>query len=153
MADEESWASTIAVRRSMQANRSRDTVPEIALRKVLHAQGLRFRVCARPLPEVRRNVDIVFRPAQVAVEVYGCFWHGCPTHYRRPAAHQTYWMQKVSRNVERDQDTRGRLAAAGWELIVVWEHEDPVEAAGRVIQVVRTRRDAIESKRVDRAGE
>ena len=70
----ESWASSPATRKSMQANRSRDTMPELALRKALHAMGLRYRVCARPIPELRRSVDVVFRPVRVAVEMRGCFW-------------------------------------------------------------------------------
>src|SRR6266705_1562590 len=115
----------------MQSNRSRDTKPELALRQALHALGLRYRVCARPIPDVPRTVDIVFRPARVAVELRGCFWHGCPEHYRRPAAHDAYWSKKVARNIARDQVTAQRLEAAGWVLIVVWEHDDAARAAER----------------------
>ena len=106
----------------MQANRSRDTKPEIALRRALHAMGLRYRVCARPVPEVPRAVDVVFRPARIAVEVRGCFWNGCPEHYRQPKANEGYWSAKVARNVTRDADTERRLGEAGWLLVVVWEN-------------------------------
>jgi DNA mismatch endonuclease (patch repair protein) len=125
----------------MQANRSRDTQPEIALRKVLHRMGLRYRVCARPLTEVRRTVDIVFRPARVAVEVRGCFWHGCPDHYRAPAANGRFWADKVARNIARDVATAGQLAEAGWLLIVVWEHDDVETSAAHIADVVRERRE------------
>ncbi len=135
-----SWASTPAVRRSMQSNRSRDTKPELALRQALHALGLRYRVCARPIPDVPRTVDVVFRPARVAVELRGCFWHGCPDHYRRPASNTSYWSEKVKRNQRRDEETALRLGEAGWLLLVVWEHEDPIEASGRIASVVRERR-------------
>jgi DNA mismatch endonuclease (patch repair protein) len=124
----------------MQANRSRDTKPEIALRRELHALGLRYRLCARPLPDVRSTADVVFRPARVAIEIRGCFWHGCPEHYRRPKAHEDYWSAKVARNVVRDAATESRLNDAGWLLVVVWEHEDPREAAAMVAGIVRQRR-------------
>jgi len=124
----------------MQANRSRDTKPELALRRALHAMGLRFRVCAKPVPEIPRSVDVVFRPARVAVEVRGCFWHGCPEHYRKPKANETYWTAKVARNVARDADTARRLEEAGWLLLVIWEHEDPREAAAKVSSAVLQRR-------------
>lgn len=126
----------------MQANRSRDTAPELALRRALHALGLRYRVCARPIPEVRRTADLVFRPARVAVEVRGCFWHGCPEHYRAPSSNVSYWAEKVSRNQRRDKENAQRLHEAGWLLEVVWEHEDPAAASQRVAAVIRERRQA-----------
>lgn len=136
----QSWASSPAARKSMQANRSRDTKPELALRKALHAMGLRYRVCARPIQDIHRTVDVVFRPARVAVEVRGCFWHGCPEHYRQPKANESYWSAKVARNVTRDADTERRLNEAGWLLLVVWEHENPGEAAAKVAAAVLQRR-------------
>jgi DNA mismatch endonuclease (patch repair protein) len=122
----------------MQGNRSRDTVPELALRRALHAQGLRYRVCARPLPALRRTVDIVFTKRRVAVEVRGCFWHGCPLHYRGPVANASYWSDKVARNIARDNDTEQRLVAEGWQLVVVWEHEDVAAAVARILPLVRS---------------
>jgi DNA mismatch endonuclease, patch repair protein len=124
----------------MQANRSRDTKPEIALRRALHAEGLRYRVCARPVVELRRTADIVFRPAKVAVEVRGCFWHGCPDHYRQPTANRPYWEAKVARNMQRDKEIQQALEHAGWQLVIVWEHENTADAACRVAEVVASRR-------------
>lgn len=132
----DSWASSPAARKSMQSNRSRDTRPELVIRRSLHARGLRYRVCTRPLPQLRRTADIVFRPLKLAVEIRGCFWHGCPDHHRLPAANREYWSNKVDRNMRRDRETEEVLAAAGWKLIVVWEHEDLLEAADRVYQEV-----------------
>src|SRR4051812_17917775 len=123
----------------MQLQRTRDTRPEIAVRRLLHAMGLRYRVCARPLPELRRTADLVFRPAKLAVEVRGCFWHGCPDHYRAPTANAPYWRGKVERNLARDADTARRLSEAGWALVVVWEHERPDAAALRIAAEVRAR--------------
>lgn len=140
MAVSSSWASSSAIRKSMQANRSRDTKPELALRRALHALGLRYRVCQRPLPDCRYVADIVFRRARVAVELRGCFWHGCAEHYRAPSAHSGYWAEKVSRNRRRDVENEGRLRNAGWLLMVVWEHERPDDASKRVLEIVRQRR-------------
>jgi DNA mismatch endonuclease, patch repair protein len=124
----------------MQSNKSRDTKPEVALRRALHALGLRYRICQRPLPEVRRTVDVVFRRDRVAVELRGCFWHGCPAHYRSPSTNGGFWAAKVARNMARDEDTQRRLTEAGWTLLVVWEHEDPALAASEVLKVLRSKR-------------
>lgn len=138
--DAGSWASTPATRRAMQGNRSRDTRPELTLRRALHAAGLRYRVCARPIKDVRRTVDVVFGPSRVAVEVRGCFWHGCPQHYRAPAANGAYWAAKVQRNITRDRDTERLLADAGWRLVIMWEHDDPLRIAADVERIVGERR-------------
>jgi DNA mismatch endonuclease, patch repair protein len=124
----------------MQGNRSRDTKPEIQLRRLLHAEGLRYRICARPVPELRRTADIVFGPAKVVVDVRGCFWHGCPEHYTRPSANRQFWDAKRERNIERDAETQAAFEAAGWEVIVVWEHEDMTDAVRRVADAVASRR-------------
>ena len=139
----ESWASTPARRRIMQANRPRDTSPELALRRLLHASGLRYRVAVRPIPQLRRSADLVFRPAKVAVFVDGCFWHCCPSHGTVPATNADYWVPKLARNFERDRETDRALADAGWLSVRVWEHEDPEEAAVRIAGLVRERRTAI----------
>ena len=134
------WASSPGVRASMRANRGRDTAPEKALRSAVHALGLRYRVSARPLPELRRTADLVFRPARVAVFLDGCFWHGCPEHHTVAVTNAGFWAEKVRGNVARDRDTDARLRGEGWEVVRVWEHEDPAAAAERVADVVRARR-------------
>lgn len=132
-----SWATTEAVRASMRANRSRDTAPELALRRELHRLGLRYRVNVRPIKAVRRTADVVFTRRKVAVFVDGCFWHGCPEHYRAPAANGSYWSAKLARNTARDVQVNDLLREQGWTVVRVWEHE-PVEwAAARVKAVVR----------------
>jgi DNA mismatch endonuclease (patch repair protein) len=137
----QSWASTPAVRARMQRQQTRDTQPELAIRRLLHAAGLRYRVDAAPLPTLRRRADVVFSPAKVAVFVDGCFWHGCPDHGARPThANPAYWTDKMSRNRERDRCTDQLLKEAGWISVRVWEHEDPCEVAKRVILIVRSRR-------------
>src|ERR1700743_2121048 len=93
-----SWASSKTVRRVMQGNRSRDTKPEMAVRRAVHALGLRYRVCSRPLPLARRTADIVFRKTRVVLFVDGCFWHGCPEHHTHPKVNADYWKDKIARN-------------------------------------------------------
>ena len=135
-----SWTSSEATRRSMQGNRSRDTRPEVALRSAVHALGLRYRVAARPLRDVRRTADLVFRPRRIAVFVDGCFWHGCPDHFVTPRTNADYWAAKILRNQTRDAETDAVLATEGWTVVRVWEHEDPRRGAERVREaIVRSR--------------
>jgi DNA mismatch endonuclease (patch repair protein) len=99
--------------------RSRNTDPEIKLRKALWSIGLRYRLASK-LPG---SPDIVFVRARVAVFVDGCFWHGCPTHYRAPKTNQDFWSRKLERNQNRDARVNTELAALGWHVVRVWEHE------------------------------
>jgi DNA mismatch endonuclease, patch repair protein len=134
-----SWASSAATRATMRANRSRDTKPEMILRRAVHAMGLRYRVSVRPLPGFRRTADLVFKGAKVAVFVDGCFWHGCSDHHVPARSNAAFWAEKARRNRERDADTNARLASAGWIVLRFWEHEDLRAAAETVAQVVRER--------------
>lgn len=124
----------------MQAIRSRDTKPERLIRRLVHANGLRYRVAARPLPDLRRTADMVFRPAKVAVFIDGCYWHGCPEHYVSPKTNPGYWSEKVARNVARDRDTDERLSAAGWLVLRFWEHQSSDACALSIVSAVRERR-------------
>lgn len=121
----------------------RDTLPERAIRSELHRRGLRFRVDRAPLPGLRSRADIVFGPARVAVYVDGCFWHSCPEHGTRPKANSDWWDRKLARNRERDRETDRVLRENGWEVVRIWEHEDPVEAADRLEATVRGRRGSL----------
>ena len=136
----QSWASSEATRAVMRANRRRDTSPEMAVRRAVHALGLRYRVDARPLPSLNRRADLVFAGARVAVFVDGCYWHGCPLHGTTAKTNASYWGPKIGGNVQRDLETDRLLAEAGWQSIRVWEHEDPISVAARVERAVRTNR-------------
>lgn len=120
----------------------RDTRPEIALRSELHSRGLRFRVDKAPVQGIRSRADVVFGPDRVAVYVDGCFWHCCPEHGSMPKANAEFWEDKLKRNQERDIETDRFLRERGWEVVRVWEHEEAVEAADRVEDVLRVRRRA-----------
>ena len=134
----ESWASSPATRKSMQGNRSRDTKPEMAVRSAVHRRGIRFRVSARPQPEIARTADLVLRKTRIAVFVDGCYWHGCPDHHTQPATNAQYWADKIARNVERDSETTAYLQQAGWTVLRFWEHEDPEAVADRVQKAVQS---------------
>lgn len=136
-----SFASSEAARRRMQQQQRRDTRPELAVRRAVHARGLRYFVHRRPLPTLRRSADLVFPSERVAVFVDGCFWHGCPDHGRREIRENTwYWPEKIASNQRRDRDTDERLRGAGWLPVRVWEHEDPVVAAQLIEDAVMSRR-------------
>ncbi|MDR0416543.1 MAG: very short patch repair endonuclease [Propionibacteriaceae bacterium] len=137
MTGTESWATSAAVRRSMLANRSRDTQPELAVRRLLHRHGLRYRVCHRPLPRLRATADIVFTRQRVAVFIDGCFWHACQDHFRAPAANADYWRAKIDRNRARDEAVNQTLGEAGWTVLRFWSHEPPEAVAAQVEAAVR----------------
>ena len=125
----ESWATSENARRSMQANRSRDTGPELAVRRLVHAAGLRYRVDVRPVPTLRCKADLVFTRAKVAVFVDGCFWHGCEEHFTHPKANADYWEQKINRNKSRDAASTRALDEQGWTVLRYWEHQPAAEVA------------------------
>jgi DNA mismatch endonuclease (patch repair protein) len=124
----------------MARQRSRDTDIETRLRRELWAAGLRYRLHRRPLPSLRREADVVFTRARVAVMVDGCYWHGCPEHGTWPKTNAEYWRAKIEGNQRRDRETDQALRDAGWLPLRVWEHEDPEEAARAIAQVVEARR-------------
>ena len=129
-----------AKRVAMQRQREQDTRPEMELRRRLHRAGFRYKTHVRPLPGLRRTVDLAFVRERVAVEVRGCFWHMCPEHATFPKANEQWWLEKLTRNKERDSETATALRKAGWRLVVVWEHEEPDVAARRVERCVLRRR-------------
>ena len=125
-------ASSPGAKRRMQANRRRDTEPELAVRRLLHARGWRFRVDYPPVSGLRRRADIVFTRRRLAVYVDGCFWHACPAHGTQSKSNAPFWAAKLAANRRRDRDTDDRLGAAGWTVVRVWEHETPQAAVGRI---------------------
>ncbi|WP_244337100.1 MULTISPECIES: very short patch repair endonuclease [Streptomyces] len=127
----------------MTANKGKDTKPELKLRTALHRRGLRYRVGIRPLPELRRTADVVFPKAKVAVFVDGCFWHGCPDHYRPARKSGAEWGQKIKDNRDRDASTTIALKDEGWMVLRFWEHEDLELAAEEIKATVECRRAAL----------
>lgn len=119
----------------MRSQAQKDTSPELDLRRELHRRGLRYRI-HQAVGVPRRRHDVVFSKSRVVVEVRGCFWHACPSHGTLPKANREWWRDKLEKNRMRDQDTEFRLKQAGWNVIIVWEHEEVVSAADRVQRAV-----------------
>jgi DNA mismatch endonuclease (patch repair protein) len=124
--------SSAGVSERMSRVRRRDTAPELELRSELHRRGFRYRVDRRPLRALPSRADLVFGPSKVAVYVDGCFWHSCPQHGTMPRSNEVFWQEKLARNRERDATVNAALAAAGWTVVRVWEHEEIDVAADRV---------------------
>lgn len=124
-----------ATRRTMQANRAKDTGPELSLRRQLWRDGQRgYRVHVRKLPG---SPDIVFGPQRVAVFVHGCFWHGCPNcnAYQAPKTNAAFWSAKLAENRTRDEAAEHRLTDLGFKVLVAWEcqiRSDVASVAARV---------------------
>ncbi|MFF8934129.1 very short patch repair endonuclease [Streptomyces paradoxus] len=120
----------------MSRQASKDTAVELAVRRLLHAAGLRYRV-EYPVPGLpRRRIDVAFPRAKVAVLIDGCFWHGCPEHATHPKANAEWWRTKLDRNMARDRETTEHLVAAAWTVLRFWEHEDPAEVAAQVLEAL-----------------
>lgn len=98
---------------------SRDTKPELLIRKGLHALGFRYRLHVKDLPG---KPDLVFPRYKSVIQVNGCFWHGhsCP-RCRMPSSNGEYWNRKVARNKERDAENRQLLLDDGWRVLTIWE--------------------------------
>ena len=108
-------------RRIMQAVKSRHTKPELAVRRLLHGMGYRYRLHRKDLPG---NPDIAFMSRRKAIFVHGCFWHGhdCPKG-RLPKSRLEYWRPKVDNNKDRDRTKEEQLRSLGWSVLVIWQCE------------------------------
>jgi DNA mismatch endonuclease (patch repair protein) len=123
----------------MLANRPRDTKPELAVRRRLHARGLRYLVDKAPIASMRSRADLVFRGARIAVFIDGCYWHSCPEHRTVPKSNPEYWSAKLAANRDRDERVVLELREVGWLALRFWEHEDPDAVADAVERRVRER--------------
>lgn len=121
----------------MRNVRTKDTKPELDLRRELFALGLRYRLTTSYLP---CRPDIVFGTAKVAVFVDGCFLHGCSLHFVQPKNNAEFWQEKIATNRHRDARNDEELELLGWQVVRVWEHEDMNLAARDISDIVRKRR-------------
>lgn len=104
----------------MRRVRSKDTGPEMSVRRLVHGMGFRYRVHRRDLPG---NPDLVFPGLKKIIFVHGCFWHShaCSAGRNRPSSHRAYWLPKLERNRSRDLKNRRKLRGLGWEVMTIWE--------------------------------
>lgn len=106
----------------MTCIRSKNTTPEMTVRKLLHGMGYRYRLHVSILPG---SPDLVFPGRRKVIFVHGCFWHqhpGC-RHAHLPQANIDYWHRKLARNVARDAEATRSLGETGWDVLMVWECE------------------------------
>lgn len=120
----------------MRAVKSRDTAPELKVRRAAHALGLRFRLERTDLPG---KPDLVFPSRRVALFVHGCFWHGhdCARGARTPQTNRAFWQTKIARNVVRDAASLASLRKLGWKPAVIWECE--TKDAAKLAQLITRR--------------
>lgn len=113
----------------MSRIRSKDTKPEMRVRRMVHGLGYRYRLHASDLPG---RPDLVFRPRRKVIFVHGCFWHrheGCSRNRipKSPERHE-YWRDKLNANVRRDRRNQAALRETGWRVLVIWECETEDES-------------------------
>lgn len=116
--------------RIMRSVKSKDTKPEMIVRRLVHGMSYRYRLHRKDLPGVP---DLVFGPRRKVIFVHGCFWHGhsCKRGNRQPKTNEDYWKKKIARNVQRDSDCIEQLEKLGWECLVVWEcHTNDAQILG-----------------------
>lgn len=101
----------------------KETLPELTLRRALYKRGVRYRkeYLVNQKPKIR--ADIAFLRPRVCVFVDGCFWHGCPEHFRVPRSNSPWWIEKIEDNRRRDERQQAILEEDGWTLLRFWEHE------------------------------
>lgn len=119
----------------MSRIRSKDTRPEMAVRRLLHRLGYRFRIHARDLPG---KPDIVFRRRRKAIQIHGCFWHrhtGCQD-CSIPGTRQEYWLPKFEATIARDEKNIAALVALNWNVLVIWACEtvDLADVESRLVE-------------------
>ena len=123
----------------MKKVRVRDTGPEMAVRRLLFASGLRYRVNYRPkMPDIgRASIDIAFPGEHLAIFIDGCFWHGCPEHGELPKANRQWWENKFTENRERDARVTENLSQGGWLVLRFWAHETPEKVCAHITDMLR----------------
>jgi DNA mismatch endonuclease (patch repair protein) len=114
----------------MRAVKSKDTAPELRVRRLLHGMGYRYRLHRKDLPG---HPDLVFAGRKAVIFIHGCFWHGhdCRRGARMPKTNADYWTMKIGRNRERDARALNALAEQGWRALTLWECELKDESALR----------------------
>ncbi len=103
----------------MSKIRSKDTKPELILRKSILQKGLKFKIKS----DLPGKPDIIFPVKKLVVFVDGCFWHKCPICYKKSKSNKKYWLKKIEGNVRRDAQNKKILKKLGWTVIRIWGHE------------------------------
>ena len=120
--------------RIMRAVKSRDTAPEMTVRRLVHSMGYRYRLHRKDLPG---QPDLAFQRRRKVIFIHGCFWHGheCKRGARVPKTNREYWETKIARNRERDSQHDEELRRDGWRVLVIWECQ--IQEPAAVIDRIR----------------
>ena len=110
----------------MASIRSKNTRPELAVRKLLWSQGIRYRIHDR---SIIGTPDISSKKAKLAVFIDGCFWHGCSCS-NESSTNASFWKSKISKNRERRSEVKRKLVEQGWSVLEFWEHEIRADSSG-----------------------
>lgn len=131
-------ASSPLVSRTMKKVRVKDTDEEMAVRRILFATGLRYRIYYQPkTPNIGRgSIDIAFPKKKLAIFIDGCFWHGCPVHGMVPKANRKWWLKKLAENKGRDSKISRILESDGWTVLRFWTHQSPEEMVTTIIETI-----------------
>lgn len=113
----------------MSQIKSRDTSPEIKLKKFFRGFGFSYQ------PKIIGNPDFANRDKKIAIFVDGCFWHACPKCYKEPKSNRVYWIPKIENNKKRDKAKRKILRDDGWKVIRVWSHELKNSIPNKIIKI------------------
>ena len=119
----------------MKKQRIFDTKPESEIAKACFAMGLRYRKNVE-IPEVKTRGDLVFRKHNLVVFIDGCFWHGCPWHYKTPKTRSEWWDNKIQKNRKRDLDKTKKLRRLGWKVVRIWEHVNTDKGVEKIIRSI-----------------
>jgi DNA mismatch endonuclease, patch repair protein len=131
-------ASSDVVRQRMKGQARSNTAPELAVRRLLYARGVRYRLHV-PVPGLpRRSIDICLKGRKIAIFLDGCFWHGCPLHATAPKSNAAWWHTKLAANQQRDIETTAHLEELGWEVLRFWTHMTAEVIVDQVRDTIRT---------------
>src|SRR5512136_593279 len=122
---------------NMSKIKGKNTGPEVKLRKLLSAAGIRgYRIHYK----LKGKPDIVFTKKKIAIFIDGCFWHKCPECFQEPETRKEFWMKKIGSNVEQDMKNTRKLQDDGWTVLRFWEHEirkTPENAVEKILQTLQ----------------
>ncbi|MCJ8154117.1 DNA mismatch endonuclease Vsr [Chryseobacterium sp. SSA4.19] len=119
----------------MSQVKSKDTKPELLVRKFLFSKGFRYRLHNKKLPG---TPDIVLSKYKTVILINGCFWHGhegCK-YYTIPKTRTNWWIDKINRNIDRDVENKTKLQDLGWKIIEIWECELKVKARESTLEAI-----------------
>jgi len=118
---------------NMSRIQGKNTTPEIKLRKLLFATGIRGYRIHHNIPG---KPDIVFVKKKIAIFIDGCFWHKCSVCFQEPETRKEFWMKKIQSNIDRDKKVNEQLKNEGWTVIRIWEHEIKKEPEKAVTEII-----------------